>query len=146
MATSSNFKATQFAEAVMQMNFWISQELLISTFLVLVGIFVFIFGVQNISFYISTPLWLRKYDIFDFPFDHTSEVSSDFLDGASSSWVSTLPSFGGHGPCECGDKTFLICHQIVWSMCHVSLLVGVPLSYVRNWLSLGSIGLVKVEI
>ena len=36
--------------------------------------------------------------------------------------------FSGHGPCECGDKTFLICHLTVWSMCHVTLLVGLALS------------------
>ena len=110
---------------------WISKLFkiyFISTFLVLVAIFVFIFGEQKLSFYISTALWLRKYDIFDFPFDHTIEVSREFLGGCPSSWVSTLPSFGGHDPCECGDKTFLICHLTVWSMCHVTLLVGFPLS------------------
>ena len=41
----------------------------------------FIFGEHKFSFYISTVLWLRKYDVFDFPFDHTIEVSRDFLDG-----------------------------------------------------------------
>ena len=118
----------------------------ISTFLVLAGIFVFIFGEHKLSFYISTVLWLRKYYVFNFPFDHTIEVSRDFLGGAPSSWVSTLPSFGGHGPCECGDKTFLICHLNMWSMCHVTLLVGISLSYATNWLILGSIDLVKVEM
>ena len=39
----------------------------------------FIFGEHKLSFYISTVLWLRKYDVFDFPFDHTIEVSRDFL-------------------------------------------------------------------
>ena len=108
---------------------WISKLVkiyFISTFLVLVGIFVFIFGEHKLSFYISTVLWLRKYDVFDFPFDHTIEVSRDFLGGAPSSRVSTLLSFGGHGPCECGDKTFSICHLTMWLMCHLTLLVGFP--------------------
>ena len=125
---SSNFKATGFTEAVMQMNSKLVKIYFISTFLVLVGIFVFIFGEHKFSFYISTVLWLRKYDVFDFPFDHTIEVSRDFLGGAPSSWVSTLPSFRGHGPCECEDKTFLICHLTMWSMCHLTLLVGVLVS------------------
>ena len=102
---------------------WISKLVkiyFISTFLVLVGIFVFIFGEHKLSFYISTVLWLRKYDVFDFPFDHTIEVSRDFLGEAPSSWVSNLPCFRGHGPCECGDKTFLICHLTMWWMCHVT--------------------------
>ena len=123
---SSNFKATGFTEAVMQMNSKLVKIYFISTFLVLVGIFVFIFGEHKFSFYISTVLWLRKYDVFDFPFDHTIEVSRDFLGGAPSSRVSTLLSFGGHGPCECGDKTFSICHLTMWLMCHLTLLVGFP--------------------
>ena len=57
----------------------------ISTFLVLVGIFVFIFGEHKFSFYISTVLCLRKYDVFDLPFDHTIELSRDFLGGIPSS-------------------------------------------------------------
>ena len=31
-------------------------------------------------------------------------------------WVRALPSFGGHGSCECGGITFLICH--VTTICH----------------------------
>ena len=91
---------------------WISKLLtiyFISAFLVLVGIFVFIFGKHKLSFY-STALWLRKYDVFDFSRDRTIEVSRDFLGGAPLSWVSTLPSLRNHGTCERRDKTFLICH------------------------------------
>ena len=87
---------------------WISKSVkiyFISTFLVLVGVFVFIFGEHELSFYISTGLWLRKYGVFDFPIDHAIEVSRDFLGGASSSWVSALPTFGIHGPCESWYKT-----------------------------------------
>ena len=57
----------------------------ISTFLVPVGIFVFIFGEHKLSFYISTALWLRKYDVFDLSRDYIVEVSSEFLGGALSS-------------------------------------------------------------
>ena len=71
-----------------------------STFLLLVGIFVFIFGEQKLYFYISTVMWLTKYDMLDLSLEHTIEVSCDVLDGASSSWVNTLPSFGGHKRCE----------------------------------------------
>ena len=41
----------------------------ISTFLVLVDIFMFIFGEHKLSFYISIALWLRRYDVFDFSCD-----------------------------------------------------------------------------
>ena len=108
---------------------WISELTtiyFISTFLVLVGIFVFLFGERKLSFYISTTLWLRKYDVFDFSRHLTTEVSRDLLSGAPSSWVSTLPSFGDHGPCECEEKTFLICHLTMWSMRIVSLCIWLP--------------------
>ena len=63
----------------MQMNFWISHDLLLHlNILILVGIFVFIFGEHKLSFYISTAVWLRKYDVFYFSRDHTIEVSLDF--------------------------------------------------------------------
>ena len=51
----------------------------ISTFLVLVGIFMFIFGEHKLSFYISIALWLRRYDVSDFSRDRTIEVSRDFF-------------------------------------------------------------------
>ena len=122
VAASSNLKASGFTAVVMQMNF--SKLVTIyftSTFSVPVGIFVFVFSKHKLCCYISTALWLRKYDVFDFSGDHTTEVPRDFLDGAPSFWFSTLPSFRGHGPCECGDKTFLICHVTTWLMCHVTL-------------------------
>ena len=107
---------------------WVSKLVtiyFISTFLVLVSIFVFILGAcTRFPFFISRALWLRKYEAFDFSDEHTIEVSPDFLGWAPSSWFSTLPSFGGHGPCECGDKTFLICHVTTWSMYHVTFGVG----------------------
>ena len=139
-----NFKTTGFTEAVMQMNFWIVKIYFISTFLVLVGIFLFIFGECKLSFYIWTALWLKKYDVFYFSPDNTIELSRDILGRAPSSWVSTLPSFGGHGPCECADKTFLICHMTTWMICHVTLLVGFP--YRNLPLAKFGIGLLKVEI
>ena len=108
---------------------WISKLVtiyFISTFLVLVGIFVFILGEHKLSFYISTVVWLRTYDVFDFSGDHTIEVSRELLGEPTSSLFSTLPSFGGHGPCECGDKTFLICHVLMWLMCHMASWVGCP--------------------
>ena len=43
------------------------------------------FGECKLSFYISTALWLKKYDVFDFSRDHTIEVSRDFLGGSPSS-------------------------------------------------------------
>ena len=75
---------------------WISKLVtvyFISTFLVLVGIFMFIFGEHKLSFYISIALWLRRYDVFDFSRDLTIEVSRNFLGGTPSTWFSTLPSF-----------------------------------------------------
>ena len=52
------------------------------------------FGKGKLSFYISTALRLKKYDGFDFLRDHTIEVSRDFLGGAPSSWINTLPVLG----------------------------------------------------
>ena len=108
---------------------WISKLVtvyFISTFLVLVGIFMFIFGEHKLSFYISIAMWWRRYDVFDFSCDLSIEVSRDFLSGALSSWFSTVPSFGVHKPCECRYKTFLICHVTTWLMHHVTLWVGSP--------------------
>ena len=55
------------------------------------------------------------------------------------------PNFGGHGPCESGDKTFFIYHVATTSKCHVSLWVG-PLSYIVTLLGLVSIGLIELGI
>ena len=76
---------------------WVSKLVtiyFISRFLVLVGIFVFILGEHKLSFYISTALWLRTYDVCDFSGDHTIEVSHEFLGGVLSFWFSSLPSLG----------------------------------------------------
>ena len=111
---------------------WISKLVevyVISTFLVLVGIFMFIFSEHKLSFYISIALWIAlwlRYDVSDFSRDLTTEVSRGFLGGAPSFWFSTLPSFGAHELCECGHKTFLICHVTTWLMHHVTLWVGSP--------------------
>ena len=62
----------------------------ISTFLLLVGIFVFIFGEHKLSFYIWIVLWLGRYDVSDFSRDLTIEVSRGILGGAphpDSSWL-----------------------------------------------------------
>ena len=75
---------------------WISKLVtvyFISTFLVLVGIFMFIFGEHKLFFYIAIALWLRRYDVFGFSRDLTIEVSRNFLGGAPSTWFSTLTSF-----------------------------------------------------
>ena len=85
MAASSNFKGSGFTEAVMQMSFKLVTIYFISTFLVLAGIFVFALGEHKLYLYISTILWLRKYDVFNFSGTHTIEVSHDFLGGVPSS-------------------------------------------------------------
>ena len=77
MAASSNFDASGFTEAVMQTNFYISHDLLHLNILSFSWHFCVYFGEHKLSFYISTALWLKKYDCF-----------------------------GGQGSCECGDKTF----------------------------------------
>ena len=69
----------------------------------------FLFDKDKFPFYISTALWLRKYDGFDFSRDHIIEMSRDFLGGAphsDSASLLILLSLEGRGPCECGDKTF----------------------------------------
>ena len=102
-----------------------------------------IFDRLKLSFYISTALWLRKYDGFDFSRDQTSEVSRDFLGGAPSFWFSTLPSSGDRRPCESGDKTFRL---NTWPRDRRDFVGEVLSSWVTTQLSLGSIGLVKVEV
>ena len=84
MSASPKFKASGFAEAVMQINFEISHDLLhvISTFSVLVGILIFISSEFKLSFYFSTALGLRTYGVSDFYPDHAIEVSRHFLGGA----------------------------------------------------------------
>ena len=89
-------------DSLRQLCKWISKLVtvyFISTFLVLVGIFMFIFGEHKLSFYISIALRLRRHVV---------------LGRAPSSWFSTLPSFGAHEPSECGHKKFLICHVTTW--------------------------------
>ena len=117
---------------------WISKSFtiyFISTFLVLVGIFMFIFGEHKLSFYISTVLCLKRYDAFDFSRDRTIEVSGDFLGGDPPSWFSFLSSFGDHGPCEYGHKTFLICHVTTRLMLHVTLWVRSPMPrFTNGWI------------
>ena len=66
-------------------------------------------GEHKLYFFISTAMWLRKYDVFDLSLDHKIEVSRDFLGGATG-LVNK-------------DKDFLICHVTTWSMCHVTLWV-----------------------
>ena len=80
----------------------------------------------------SNILWLTKYDVFGLSRHYKSLY---ILGEASLYWVSTLPSYGGHGPCECLDITFLVCHLITCSRCYMALWVGFPhpnssLSYV----------------
>ena len=75
-------------QIVIQINSYINKFLVmiyfISTFLALVGIFVFILGEHKLSFYISTALWLRTYDVCEFSGDHSIEVSHEFLGGVLS--------------------------------------------------------------
>ena len=83
MAASPNFKASGFIDAMIR---WISELVtiyFISTFLALVGIFVLTSGEHKLYFFISTAMWLRKYDVFDLSLDHKIEVSRDFLGGAT---------------------------------------------------------------
>ena len=64
------------------------------------------FGKGKLFFYISTALRLRKYDGYDFLRDHTIEVSRDFLGGAPSSWINTLPVLGTMGLANVEIKCF----------------------------------------
>ena len=42
--------------------------------------------------------------------DHLIDGSSDLMDGSSSSYITTLTSFGDQRHCGSGDVVFLICH------------------------------------
>ena len=80
-------------DSLRQLCEWISKLVtvcFISAFLVLGGIFMFIFGEHKLCFYISIALWLRRWDVFDFSHDLTLKCHV--------SWFSTLPSFGAHEP------------------------------------------------
>ena len=55
----------------------------ISTFLVLVDIFMFIFGEHKLSFYISIVLWLRRYDVFYFSRDLPLKCHVNFWVGST---------------------------------------------------------------
>ena len=80
-------------DSLRQLCKWISKLVtvyFISTFLVLGGIFMFIFGEHKLCFYISIALWLRRWDVFYFSRDLTLKCHV--------SWFSTLPSFGAHEP------------------------------------------------
>ena len=80
-------------DSLRQLCEWISKLVtvyFISTFLVLGGIFMFIFGEHKLCFYISIALWLRRWDVFDFSHELTLKCHV--------SWFSTLPSFGAHEP------------------------------------------------
>ena len=86
---------------------------------------IYFWRAQAFFLYLDCPV-VEEIWRFWFSRHHTIEVSHDFLGGASSSWFSTLPSFRGHGPFECGDKSFSICHLTTWSICYMTLWVGFP--------------------
>ena len=68
-------------EVVMQ---WISHDLLhLNILLTLLCLFL---TSTSFPFTSRRPLWLRKYEGFDFSRDHTIEVPRNFLGGVLSSW------------------------------------------------------------
>ena len=147
MVASSKFKASGFTEEVMQVNFWISQDHVHLNTLSPNWHFCVYFWQAQVFFCISTasltfdivyffdkdgfPVSFRAnlyrnnhiYNVSELSCDYRIEMPRDFLGDAPSSWVRTLPNFGSHGPCECGDITFLIYHVTTWSMYHVTLWV-----------------------
>ena len=91
---------------------WISKLVtvyFISTFLVLVGIFMFIFGEHKLSFYISIALWLRRHVVLACPLILIQHLVTLWV--WSPHPKSPQPAkFGTHRPCESEDITFFICH------------------------------------
>ena len=91
---------------------WISKLVtvyFISTFLVLVGIFMFIFGEHKLSFYISIALWLRRHVVLACPLILIQHLVTLWV--WSPHPKSPQPAkFGTHRPCESEDTTFFICH------------------------------------
>ena len=122
----------------------------ISTFLILVGIFVFILARTSFAFmsrwHVTTQLkchvtfWVSSPHPDSAPFqvlgarglanvntkhfcltrDHVIDVSLYLVGEVPSSWFSTLPSFGGQGSCEYEDKIFLTWHLTTSLMCHLT--------------------------
>ena len=70
------------------------------------------------------PCGWENMTFWNCPVTTGSKYHMTFSGGASTSWASTLPNFGDHGPCECGVITFFIFHLSTWMMCHEILWVG----------------------
>ena len=88
----------------------------ISTFLVLVGIFVFILASTSFPFTSRQHCGWRNMTFLIF------HMTTQWL----FRWVPLIliqhsTTFWGPGPCEYGDKSFLTWHVTTWSMCHVTL-------------------------
>ena len=100
MAASADFKASGFTDAVMQMNFWISHDLL---HLNIPGsslqFCVYFWRAQALLLHLEVHV-VEEIRRVDLSRDHTVEMPREFLGGARSSWVSTLRIFGGHKPYE----------------------------------------------
>ena len=91
---------------------WVSKLVtiwFISTFLVLVGIFVFILGEHKLSFYFTQ---LKCHVNFSVEFPRPSSAPYQVL------WAMRLVNVE--------IKPFLICHLTTWSICHVTLWLGFP--------------------
>ena len=86
MAASSNFKASGFTETVMQMSFLISHDLLHLNIVSCSWHFcVYFWLAQAFLLHLDDLVVENIFDVFDFPGDHTIEVSHEFLGGAPSS-------------------------------------------------------------
>ena len=68
---------------------------------------VYFLQAQAFLLYLDGPVVEKIWRFWFFTWPHNWSVTRIFGWGPSS-WFSSLPSFGGNWPCECGDKTFLI--------------------------------------
>ena len=128
MAISSSFKATGFTEAVMQTNFWISQNLVdLSTLSSSWHFCVYFWWAQAFRCISAASL---TFDIIYFFWQWRIEVSW-YLDYPICLCANfyrknqkITPKFEIHRPWESGDIKTLICHVTKWIIYHVTLWVG----------------------
>ena len=97
----------------------------ISTFLVLVGNFMFIFGERKLSFYISTALWLRKYDFSDFKKTTQFKCHVTFWVGLPQPNSALYQVLGTMGFVNVEIKRFDVSLDHLTD-CHLTLWVGFP--------------------
>ena len=145
MVASSNFKAPGFTEAVMQMNFWITHDL--AHLSILSSSWHFCVYFRQAQAFRCIPMASLTLDILYFFWQRRIEISW-YLDQQTSIIITRITSIL-LGLRSIGLKKMEICLSVVtWpsGQCVTWLCGWSSSSHVITLLSLGYIGLMKVEI